>query len=263
MRDRQVPTGTPQGQFLLNKPVLDFMIVGAQKCGTTALSRFLSQHPDVCLSRVKETHLFDGPLLTGFASVDEVNALQRPFFDHYQSETVVGEATPIYLYWPRIAPLLARYNPRLKLIVLLRDPVDRAVSQHAMEKHRGGERRSLLAALVLEPLRLWWHRRDLSESSKLRVYSYVDRSRYSKQMKNLYKFFPKSQVLCLSSEQMKCQHVDTLRMVFRFLGVDENIAIPYAKVFGSATEHACSSPARAWLNLMLGEERRTLSRWLT
>ena len=127
------------------RPRLGFMIVGAQKCGTTALARFLSRHPEIGMADPKEAHLFDAPDYSGGWSPKEIDARYRPSFEHCPAATVRGEATPIYMLLPEVARELHRYNPELKLIVLLRDPVERAISHYYMER---GQRRRAPAAVA-------------------------------------------------------------------------------------------------------------------
>ncbi len=213
------------------KPLVDFMIVGAQKCGTTALAYFLSQHPELCMSSVKENHLFDAVSYDSSLTVEQIDEIYRPTFAHFEQGQLKGEATPIYLYWPEIMPQLKRYNPDLKLIVLLRNPVDRAISQYYMEKGRGFERFPLWLALLLEPLRLKHCRDHRALQSSSRVHSYRARGFYSIQLENLYRHFDKSQVLVIASERLRTRHHDSLLEIYRFLGVDESVRVEPETVF--------------------------------
>ena len=113
-----------------HRPLLDFMVIGTQKGGTKALHRFLGQHPEIGVSSRKEVHLFDAPEYSEAWTPEQIDERYRPFFEHCPDARVRGEATPIYLYFPEIARELARYHPELKLIVLLRDPVERAFSHY-------------------------------------------------------------------------------------------------------------------------------------
>jgi hypothetical protein len=241
-------------------PVVDFMVIGAQKSGTTALAHFLGQHPQISMAEPKEPHLFDTGLLDGLWSVAEVNDRYTPFFPAAQPGQLRGEATPIYLYWERIHPLLQRYNPALKLIVLLRDPAERAISHYVMERDRGEESLPLPLALLSEPWRLWRHREDFSPGSRLRVYSYRDRGRYRRQMASLYRCFPRHQVLCLSTDRLWRQHDATLEEVFRFLEVDPAVHVAQEKVFASGVEPGSARWVRKILKWVLAGERRWLAR---
>ena len=197
---------------------LDFMIIGAQKAGTTALASFLSEHPDLQMSDPKEVHLFNSPEYSPLWSVDEINARYKPSFPAGSESRLWGEATPIYLYWPEIAPELRRYNPDLKLIAILRDPIDRAISHYMMEKGRGKERLPMGLALLLERVR-----RRLGDprnpGGARTVYSYLDRGHYEKQLRNLRRYFPDQQLLVLDNSQLSEHHAATVSRVLRFLGV--------------------------------------------
>ena len=210
---------------------LEFMIIGAQKAGTTALSYFLAQHPAIAMATGKEVHLFDSPAYSSSLSAAELNSLYAPYFEGAKAEDLWADATPIYLYLPYIVPALKRYNAQLKLIVLLRDPVERALSQYAMEKGRGSEHLPLGLALLLEPLRLWLARNDLTPSSSLRCHSYIDRGKYAEQLLRLYEHFPADQILVIESTQLRQDHHQVLAMVYQFLGVAGVVEIEPEQIF--------------------------------
>ena len=207
------------------RPLLDFMIVGAQKGGTNALHRFLREHPEIGMSSPKEVHLFDDPEYSGAWTPEQIDERYRPFFEHCPDAGIRGEATPIYLYVPEIARELGRYNPALKLIVLLRDPVERAISHYYMERGRNWEHRSLWWALLCEPFRLRRCKDPLAHRSAMRVGSYRARGLYSLQLRNLYRYFDRDRVLILSSRNLRQRHDKTLRRVFAFLGVSEEARV--------------------------------------
>jgi len=210
---------------------LGFMIVGAQKCGTTALSHFLSQHPAISMADPKEAHLFDSINYSSDWSLDEINAQYTSFFSHGVEETIRGETTPIYLYFKEIAAEVKKYNPGLKVIVQLRDPVERAVAHYYMEKGRGAESLPFWSALLFEPIRLLLDRSPRIEGSARRVHSYRSRGLYSHQLKNIYRHFSQDQVLVIKTEDLMNRHEKTLERVFEFLGVGKDIKIPDEIVF--------------------------------
>ena len=129
----------------------NFLILGAQKAGTTSLFDYLGQHPEVYPSPIKETHFFDhggvrqtyaGPVrIPGpkIKSLEEYEGL----FDGVRDEKAVGEATPTYLYLPGVAERIRHHVPEARLIAILRDPVERAYSgyQHAVRNGRERLRR--------------------------------------------------------------------------------------------------------------------------
>ena len=207
------------------RPMLGFMIVGVQKGGTVALHRFLSRHPEIGMSSRKEVHLFDAPEYSGDWTPERIDEHYRPFFEHCPGARIRGEATPIYLFFPEIARELKRYNPELKLIVLLRDPVQRAISHYYMEKNRDAEHRPLWLALLSEPFRLHRCRDARAPGSAMRVGSYRIRGLYSLQLRNLYRFFDKDRVLIVRSQDLLERHDAVLRRIFAFLGVSAQVRI--------------------------------------
>ena len=227
-------------------PRLDFMIIGVQKGGTNALYRFLRQHPEIGMSSRKEVHLFDAPEYSSDWTPEQIGERYRPYFEHCPGARVRGEATPIYLFFPEIARELARYNPELKLIVLLRDPVARAISHYYMERNRDAERLPLWLALLCEPIRVRRCRDPRAAASALRVGTYRRRGLYSLQLRNLHRFFGRDRVLVLRSADLRERHDATLRRVFAFLGVSEEVRI---------------APAIHYQGHRGGREHRTVS-WL-
>ncbi len=205
------------------------MIIGAQKAGTSALCHFLSQHPQIGMANPKEAHLFDSANYTCEWSVREINQRYSRYFSDANETQFWGEATPIYLYWPAIVPELQRYNSALKLIVLLREPSERAISHHAMMLARGYERLPLWLALIIEPLRLRFAGKKLALAH--RRFSYLNRGKYAAQLIRLRQYFPDRQILILDNSELKNLHDQTLNKIYRFLGVDEQVKITPEVVF--------------------------------
>ncbi|MYE12961.1 MAG: glycosyltransferase [Gammaproteobacteria bacterium] len=219
-----------------DRPRLSFMIVGAQKAGTSALAQFLDAHPEIGMSSLKEVHLFDAPEYSGEWTSADVDQRYRPHFAHTRftglpGDPVLGEATPVYLFLRDVPAELRRYHPELKLIVLLRDPVERAISHYYMEKGRGGEQRPLWQALLLEPFRLLRSRDPRHPESAQRMHSYRARGLYSRQLRNLYGVFPPEQVLVVRAEDLLRDHDAVLARVFAFLEVSTEVRVPPAVVF--------------------------------
>ena len=213
------------------RPKLGFMIVGAQKCGTTALAHFLSQHPEIGMASPKEAHLFDSPNYSTDWTAKDIDERYLPHFRHCTGAAICGEATPIYMFLPGIARELKRYNPDLKLIVLLNDPVERAISHYYMEKHRDQEHRPLWLALLSEPMRLRRCEDVRAHGSAMRTWSYRRRGLYSVQLRNLYRFFDRDRVLVVRTRDLRQRHDYVLGRVCAFLGVSEHVRIKPEVVF--------------------------------
>lgn len=240
---------------------VDFMIIGVQKGGTTALSYFLAQHEQICMADGKEVHLFDAPEFDPNWAAVEINQCYAPHFSAATAGQLLGEATPIYLFWPEIAPALQRYNPALKLIVLLRDPVERALSHYAMELARGDETRPLWLALLLEPWRLW---RDSSRALNCarRRHSYRSRGLYARQLENLRRYFPDRQILILENAELINNHNLSLVRVCEFLGVSACDLAQAERVFSGDYDKSRPWLCRWLLGLSFRPANRRLKRLL-
>ena len=210
--------------------LVDFVVAGAQKGGTTALAQFLAQHPAIAMAS-REAHIFDSPDYSGDWTPEEIDARYARRIERRPATAACGESTPIYLFFPDVALELRRYNPALKVIVILRDPVERALSHYAMERGRGYEHRPLWLALLAERWRLRRCPDPRGPQSAARRHSYRARGLYGVQLRNLFAVFPPNQVLVLRSEDLLRRHDETLENVFAFLGVSVSVRIPPETVF--------------------------------
>ncbi|HEX3700925.1 MAG TPA: sulfotransferase domain-containing protein [Phenylobacterium sp.] len=192
-------------------PRVDFVIAGVQKAGTTALFDYLAEASDIALSRVKETHFFDDDTLD-WAAPD-----YRAYHAHFDDPAgrICGEATPIYLYWPNALERMAAYNPGLRIIVVLRDPVERAWSHWRMEYARGAEREPFAWSIRQGRQRLF----EATPWGVHREFSYVERGFYGEQVARLFGLFPKTQALFLRAEDLRADPAAALASVRGFLGL--------------------------------------------
>lgn len=188
-----------------------FLIAGVQKGGTTALFDYLSEEPGVSLSQTKEAHFFD----------DEGQDWGHPDYGAYHAQFPAfdgrprGEATPIYLYWPRSLERIAAYNPAMKLIVVLRDPVERAWSHWRMEYARGAEMAPFAWCIRQGRQRLF----ETEPWGFHREFSYVERGFYGEQLERLFGLFPRDQALILRSDRLRGAPGPALSAVRGFLGL--------------------------------------------
>lgn len=204
-------------------------MTGAQKSGTTALHYFLQKHSRLTLGDRQEMHFFDDEEI--FAGPVDYTLLHR-HFSPVAPATVAGECTPSYLYWKPAPERISKYNPDIKLLVLLRNPVDRAFAHWNMQRFKKREPLDFLEAVKGEKERI---AQPLSLES--RRFSYVDRGFYSEQLERFFKFFPREQFRIVKFEQFRNQQREALDSIFRFLGVepigslsskDRNV-VPYAR----------------------------------
>jgi hypothetical protein len=241
------------------RPPPDFLVIGSKRGGTTSMFNYLLMHPGVL-------GLF--PQSRGKKSTDfffkEQHRGERWYRSHFHTRAhrrhlerrlgyapVGGEASPYYMYDPRIAPLAARVNPALKAIALLRDPVERAWSQYQERCVWGVEPLTFPEALAAEEDRL------VGELEKMRVepgyyssahdwYSYRDRGLYLPQLENWTASFPAEQLLVLTSEDMYTDVQGVFDRVCTFLDIP-TIKLPTTRAFNKVTQSEMPSESRAEL----------------
>lgn len=192
-----------------------FLVAGVQKGGTSALFEYLRELPGVQMPAVKEAHHFD----------DETIDWSRPDHAAYEAlfeddERLRGEATPIYIYWPNSLERIVRYNPAMKIILLLRDPIERAWSHWKMEYAKRKEGNPF--AWCIREGRSRLADGDPAAPGHHRVYSYVERGFYGSQVERLFKHIPRDQCLLLRSEELKVDPVSQIAAICRFL----NLPVP-------------------------------------
>jgi hypothetical protein len=204
--------------------LVNFVIGGTQKGGTSALDSFLRQHPQICMPETKkELHFFDNEKeFGGRPDYKKYHA----HFDPKPQHRVIGEASPIYMYWNAAPYRIWSYNSKMKWILVLRNPVGRAFSAWNMETKRGAENLSFQQAVEREIERC---RNALPLQH--RVFSYLDRGFYAHQVRRLFNIFGEANCLVLLNEDLRSDHNKTLHRVFDMLGVDRSIVPLPANVF--------------------------------
>jgi hypothetical protein len=192
---------------------VSFIVAGVQKAGTTALDLYLREHPELCLPREgKELHFFDTDWFFATEPVDYVPYHRA--FDPRPPQRLLGEVTPAYMYWPAAAERIARYNPAMKLILVLRNPITRAFSHWNMARQLKREPLTFLEAVRAEPER----RRQLP-LGRAKRYTYVERGLYAQQLRRLGQYFPPAQMLIFKSEELQDQPAAALARIATFLDI--------------------------------------------
>jgi hypothetical protein len=205
----------------------DFLLIGAQRAGTTSLFRYLSRHPDVYPSFPKEVHFFTNyyQMGEGWYRSHFPLAWRRRMASRRGHPTFrTGEATPYYLAYPHTPRRASQLLPGARLIVLLRDPVDRAYSHYQHEVAGGIETLSFAIAVDSEGERLDAELSriaadDTYRSFNYQHFSYLDRGIYAPQIKRWFDYFARERLLILTSEALSARPAQTLIEVFRFLGL--------------------------------------------
>jgi hypothetical protein len=211
----------------------NFLIIGAAKAGTTSLYKYLEQHPDIYMSSFKEPGFFafEGRQLNFIGpgtqhrinkwSVTDINAYQE-LFKEVKNQKAIGEATPLYLYYPQACDRIKYYIPEAKLIAMLRNPVERAFSNYVWAVQPGAEPiTNFAAALAAEPDRIknnWgprWH--------------YKAQGFYYQQLKPYYDTFSSQQIKIFLYEDFVSNPQQVLQDIFRFLEIDETFPLDLSK----------------------------------
>ena len=200
-------------------PLPNLIVIGAQKCGTTSLHHYLGLHPEIAMA--------DGP------TSDEVH-----FFSHedrwrrgadwysslFREAPVRGEVSVSYSafpLYPWVPERLARALPGARLVYLVRDPIDRLVSEWHQNRLAVAEARSFDETFA-----------TLDDSS------YVAKSRYGLQLERFLEHVPQERILVVDSHDLGAARTQTLRQVFGFVGVDDSFTSPGFEEEHNVTERA-------------------------
>lgn len=189
----------------------NLVIVGAMKCGTSSLHRYLNLHPQVQMSAIKELDFF----------ITEKNWHKGEIWyrSHFVAETdIVGESSPNYTKFPAFSGVPERMHkiiPDAKLIYLVREPIQRIVSHYFHQYIDRAENRSLEEALEN-------HHQN----------NYINSSKYGFQLKQFLKYYNRENFLVLTLEDLYSRRTETLQEVFKFLEIDVQFYHPdFSKVF--------------------------------
>ena len=233
----------------------DFLVIGAQKAGTTALYAYLRWHPGITGPSWKEVSFFDRHWWRG-------EAWYRGQFPLRSGGRLVGEASPSYLFHP-LAPERARaVVPHARLVAVLRDPVDRAYSHYQHEVALGREPLSFEDALSAE------EERTRGEVERLiadpRAFSrawwghtYTARGLYAEQLERWLAAFPREQLVVVTTEELGERPQETYASILAFLGAAPHALAEYPRVFDR--DYAPMRPdTRAALAARFAEPNRRL-----
>jgi hypothetical protein len=239
------------------------LIIGAQKGGTTSLFNYLLEHPGVLPSLRKEVHYFDFNYSRGLRWYRG----HFPYAHRLGRGSLTLEGSPYYLVHPLVPQRVARLLPDVKLIAVLRNPVDRALSHYQHEVRGGRESLSFGEALDRESERLAGEEVRLANepnyySYNHHRYSYVRRGLYLEQLRRWAQHFPRSQMLVLQSERLFRDPAGTTASVHEFLGLQPHrlrVDRPFRQ-----REYDRNLPAarRAQLAAFFEPHNRELFQWL-
>ena len=207
----------------------NFIIIGAMKAATTSLYNYIKQHPDIFMTKVKEPMFFnnfnqntDFKVLANKSK--KVNSLLDYFsmFSSVKNESAIGEASPAYIYNENAPYLIKEHLPDVKIMAILRQPIDRAYSNFLHTKRADRENvNSFEHAIKIEKERI--------SDNWSPLYHYIQKGFYSVQLKRYYNLFPKENIKVYLFEDVVKTPKETLKDIFKFLNVDENIEIDVSK----------------------------------
>jgi len=203
----------------------DFLVIGAARSGTTALYNYLKQHPDVFMpSQIKEPNFYcyegltldvKGPGAEFINNSVTQSEVYEALFEGASDNQIKGEASPLYLYEPRTPERIASSAPDIKLIAILRNPIEQAYS-HFM----------YAARLLVEDESDFVKALNLEEERRAKgwqpLFGYSSFPRYGEQFERYFKHFDKSQFLIETYEDFDAAPLPVLERIYEFLGVDRN-----------------------------------------
>jgi hypothetical protein len=220
------------------RPLPDFLIIGAQKAGTTALYSYLREHPAIAGPPWKEVSFFDRHFWRGDAWY-RGHFPNRLYLRRMRSragvEPMVGEASPSYVFHQLAPQRVAALVPDVRLIALVRNPIDRALSHYHHEVALGREQLRFEDALAQEDARLegelermldpkyfshaWWN------------FTYLSRGRYAEQLERWLEIFPRERLLVVPSEDLLERAGETYGHILNFLGAPQHDLESYPRIF--------------------------------
>ncbi|MDJ0555458.1 MAG: sulfotransferase domain-containing protein [Microcoleaceae cyanobacterium MO_207.B10] len=210
-----------------NREIPHFLIIGGQKCGTNSLYNYIVQHPSVAPSLQHEVHYFD-------LNFDKGLDWYQSQFPELKPGIITGESSPYYLFHPLVPQRVFDIYPQIKLIILLRNPVERAISHYYHEVKLGYESLSFSEAISSETTRLTGEVEKIIKTGTYysfnhQHYTYLSRGIYIEQLQNWMKNFPKEQFLILKSEDLFSHPRETMNKVFQFLELPPHYLETYLK----------------------------------
>ena len=207
-----------------------FLVIGAARSGTTALYMYLKQHPDIFMSANKETNFFafENEQLNCFGpGADYINnsttllADYQRLFKGVSGERAIGEASPLYLYSENAPRRIHHHLPNIKLIAILRNPIEQAFSHFLYAKRQ-----------TLEPLDDFMlalkSENERSEKGWQPLFQYSQFPKYHQQIQRYYKVIPENQIKVYTYEEFKENPQKVLSDIYTFIGVDKDFVVDFS-----------------------------------
>ena len=212
-------------EFRMRQPrsLPDAVIIGAQKCGTSSLHNYLTQHPGVIAPLRKEVHYFD-------VNYGRGEGWYRGHFGRQGAPGLNLDSSPYYLFHPAVPARMHELLPDARLIVLLRDPARRAYSHYWHERDKGRESLSFEEAVAAEPGRLGddearLARGEIERSREHQRHSYLARGRYAEQLERWLVLYPRERMLVIRFEDFVSDPLGGLNRTLAFLDLPPVAAV--------------------------------------
>lgn len=214
----------------------NFIVAGAPRCGTTSLYRYLQEHPAIYMSPQKETNFFafkdtelnfKGPCGDRLENKSVTNIKEyKKLFQQTEEENAIGEASPAYLQWPGTAKRINDKIPNVKLIFILRNPIDRAYSDFLNMNRLNWETTSSFKEALKQE-------KNRKKQGWGPYYYYKEKGLYGKQLKKYFEYFSEENIKIIFFKNFKNNTQKVLENVFKFLEVDDNFT-PEKKVYNAS-----------------------------
>jgi len=190
----------------------DFIIIGAQKSGTTALFKFLYKNPEIYLPPQKEVQFFSVPEYFKKG----IDWYSKEFYSGISNDIVCGDISPQYMFYDSVPKRIKETLPEVKLIAILRNPVDRAYSHYNMSVRRGQEKRNFIDAFNYSV-----EQNNQGQESIIESESYYQFSNYKESLAKYCEYFSKDNILILFQEDLTSSPINTLNKIYQFINISE------------------------------------------
>ena len=204
----------------------NFFIVGTPKSGTTSLFHYLQEHPEVFLPELKEPHFFSCPEVKNTYYKTKIVDSKQEYLDLYQereSYKAVGDLSSSYLFNKETPKRIHQFNPYAKIIIVLRNPVDRALSHYLMDVNLGYINVSLSKVI------------NNKDTFKQHYQEYIELGFYEQQIRAYTKQFPDSQIKVVLSDTLYANTAETLKDIYSFINVSTTFITDFETVHNSYT----------------------------
>jgi len=199
---------------------VDFFIVGAPKAGTTSLYHYLNEHPQVEMSSQKEPDYFSDKAIQSqdfYYSANRIDTEEKynRLFNTQKKDVIFGEASVSYLFYPTVAQDIKAYNPMAKIIIMLRNPIERAFSHYLMDYRLG---------LVSDSFEEIINKKSKHKNAHLFYQQYIKVGEYTTQLKRYFDVFDKENILLIDYEEFKSDVTGVVNSVYSFLNVSADFS---------------------------------------